>query len=284
MLRQGPVDKNDGKPCQTWELTIRSVATHSHVQYHAVDIHKQLNQRSWGMRYMSKSMWTSSEKQTLVFVGSFKLQKLLSLSHFHLASILPYHLKTLLDKSIGPTPEHQSTNTTKLSQVSNATGTPLDPILFHHFKTCSHRPPCQAPGLGSFLANVVYRQVNVRQRFVDFQCFCEGLWTKTMANHAKHENHEKFKRDLRQHTALSTTTQLKSTNNWSKDREQIWGNQGELQLKRCSYFRLLVRYINHYSSSFKNALPIPLPSCFHPMFPCEGLVERSTRTPVHQHH
>ena len=171
-------------------------------------------------------------------------------------------------------------NSTEVSQVSNATGTPLDPILFHHFKTCSHRPPCQAPGLGSFLANVIQSKVNVRQRFVDFQCFCEGLWTKTMANHAKHENHEKFKRDLRQHTALSTTTQLKSTNSWSKDREQIWGNQGELQLKRCSYFHSLVRYINHYLSSFENALPIPLPSCFHPMFPCEGLLEGSTRTPL----
>ena len=34
MLRQGPVDKNDDKPCQIWELTRRSATlTNSHVQH-----------------------------------------------------------------------------------------------------------------------------------------------------------------------------------------------------------------------------------------------------------
>ena len=91
---------------------------------------------------------------------------------------------TLLERSTGPTPEHPS-NTTKVSQVSNATGTPLDSILFHHSETWSHRPPCQAPGLGSFIANVIVPQVDVRNCLVDFQCFGKGLWTKTMSNHVK---------------------------------------------------------------------------------------------------
>ena len=47
---------------------------------------------------------------------------------------------------------------------------------------------CQAPGNGSFLENVIVWQVYVRNRLVHFQCFGKGLWTKTMANHAKAEN------------------------------------------------------------------------------------------------
>ena len=88
---------------------------------------------------------------------------------------------TLLERCTGPTPEHPS-NTTKVSKVSNATGTPLDSILFHRFEAWSHRPPCQAPGLGSFLANFIVVQVDVRNRLVDFECFSKGLWTKTMSN------------------------------------------------------------------------------------------------------
>ena len=65
------------------------------------------------------------------------------------------------------TPEHLS-NTANVSEVSNTTGTPLCSIFVHHFKTWSHRPPSQAPGLGSFLVNVIVLQVNVRQSFVDF--------------------------------------------------------------------------------------------------------------------
>ena len=99
---------------------------------------------------------------------------------------------TLLERCTGPmpehpTPEHPSTST-KVSQVSSTTGTPRDSILFHRFEAGSHRPPCQAPGLGSFIANVVLSQVNVHNGLVDCQCFGKGLRTKTMANHAKPEN------------------------------------------------------------------------------------------------
>ena len=54
------------------------------------------------------------------------------------------------------TPDNCLTSLYKVSQVSN------------HFKTWSHRPPCQAPGLGSFRANVIHFQVDVRQSLVDF--------------------------------------------------------------------------------------------------------------------
>ena len=70
-------------------------------------------------------------------------------------------------------------NCTRISQVSSTTGTPLDSI---------HRPPCQAPGLGSFIANFIVPQVDLRKSLVDLQCFGKGLWTKTMANHEKSEN------------------------------------------------------------------------------------------------
>ena len=61
----------------------------------------------------------------------------------------------LLERSTGLTPKHQSTNTAKVSQVLNTTGTPLDSIPVHHCKTWNHRPPCQATGLGSFIANLI---------------------------------------------------------------------------------------------------------------------------------
>ena len=88
---------------------------------------------------------------------------------------------TLLERCTGPTPEHLS-NSTKVSQVSNTTGTPLHSILFHRCEAWSHRPPCQAPGLGSFRANAVPLQVDCRDSLVDFKCFRKGLWTKTMSN------------------------------------------------------------------------------------------------------
>ena len=53
---------------------------------------------------------------------------------------------------------------------------PQAPQLFNtHSEAWSHRPPCQAPGLCSFLANFIALQVNVRNRRVDFQCFGKGL-------------------------------------------------------------------------------------------------------------
>ena len=75
---------------------------------------------------------------------------------------------TLLERCTGLT----LSNTTKVSQVSNASGTPLgtplDSIFVHRFEAWSHRPPCQAPGLCSFIGNVIASQVDCRDSLVDF--------------------------------------------------------------------------------------------------------------------
>ena len=64
-------------------------------------------------------------------------------------------------------------NRVKETQVWNTTGTPLHSILF---------------GLGSFIANAILSQVDVRNALVGFQYFGKRLWTKTMAHHVKPEN------------------------------------------------------------------------------------------------
>ena len=69
-------------------------------------------------------------------------------------------------------------NSTEVSQVSNSAVAPIDSILVHRFEAWSHKSPCQATGLGSFLANAIAIQVDDRNRVVDFQCFGKGLWTK----------------------------------------------------------------------------------------------------------
>ena len=58
-------------------------------------------------------------------------------SHLHLPSI-PF--QRLLERSTGLTPKHQSTNTAKVSQVSNTTGTPLHSIFLYHSETWSPHP------------------------------------------------------------------------------------------------------------------------------------------------
>ena len=69
---------------------------------------------------------------------------------------------------------------------SHKSGTPLVhhliPFIFTVSRPGATDPVCQAPGLGSFIANVIAPQVDLRNRPVDFQCFGKGLWTKTMAN------------------------------------------------------------------------------------------------------
>ena len=143
---------------------------------------------------------------------SVRTPSLVSLSScFHPISMI------LLERSTGITPKHQSTNTAKVSQVSNTTGTPLCSIFVHRFEAWSHTHPSQAPGLGSFISNFIVSQVDVHNCRVDFQCFGKCLWTTRMANHVKHKN---LQCNLRQHTTFSITTQLKSTNSWSKDREK----------------------------------------------------------------
>ena len=93
----------------------------------------------------------------------------------------------LLERCAGTTPDHPS-NSPKVSQVSSTTGTPLDSIFLYRSETWSHKPESQATGLGSFRANAVSSQKDLRKSLVDIQCFSKGLWTKTMANHVKPEN------------------------------------------------------------------------------------------------
>ena len=175
MLWQGPVDKNDGKPCETWELATRSAITYSLVHYHTMNA----------------------------------------------------------------TPRHS--------------------IVFHHFKPWSHRPPCQAPGLCSFITNKIVPQVDFRHSFVDFQCFGKGLWTKTMANHVKPEN---LQGDLwHQHKAMSTITQLKCG---SSDPERNFQNK---HLLLVCVFSCAVHFC-----SFTSCRDPSLPSSLH----SSTLSERST--------
>ena len=182
MLWQVPVDKNDGKPCETWELTRRSATTYSHVHYHT------LKPRSRGQDKTLKKTLLHICKilceysvHLLGWICSLALitsLRTLSPSHLHLPSI-PF--QRLLEQSSGPTPEKLS-NTTNVSEVSNTTGTPLDSIFLYHSETWSHKPPSQAPGLSSFRVNVSEGQVHVRQSLVDFQCFGKCLGTTRMAN------------------------------------------------------------------------------------------------------
>ena len=137
----------------------------------------------WSQDHESKSRWISTRTRYCLIVLEFcsSFTSVTTPSPVPLSSCFHPISMTLLERCTGPTPE-QPSNTTKVSQVSNTTGTPLDSILFHRFEVWSHRPPCQAPGLGSFLANFIVVQVDVRNCLVDFQCFGKGLWTKTMSN------------------------------------------------------------------------------------------------------
>ena len=169
----------------------------------------------------------------------------------HTSIFLPSHFR---DSWKDPVAQHPNTwapvqqHHTKVSQVSNPTGTPLDSNLFHRFEAWSHKPPCQAPGLCSFLANSIALQVNVRQRFVDFQCFSKGLWTKPMANHVKPEN---LQGNLPQYShvhyhALDINKQLKQRW-WENMRKSMWTSAEKMYI--ISFFRLLVGYTVYLSLS-----------------------------------
>ena len=168
----------------------------------------------WSQDRESKSRWISTKLLVhiayLYWIFSLALQVTEHPPPSHLSSCFhPISMALFCERSNGPTPEYPSNNT-KVSQVSNTTGTPLDSILknpFHRFEARSHRTPRQAPGLGSFLAKCVVPQVDVRNCLVGFQCFCKGLGAKTMANHVKSEN---LQGDLRHwQKAMSTTKNLK---------------------------------------------------------------------------
>ena len=155
----------------------------------------------------SQGEFLINERCCLILVLDFSLalqvSELSPPSHFHLVSI---SFQRLLERSSTSPP---------IPLKSHKSRTRLVHHLIQNYSIYSTIPkpgatdsPCQAPGLGSFIANFIPFQVEVRNGHVHFQCFGKGLWTKTMANHVKPEN---FKCHLRQRTAMSTT-QLKSTN------------------------------------------------------------------------
>ena len=94
MLSQGPVDKNDGRPCQTWELTMQSATTYSLVHYNTIEINKQLKQRSektWGNQGELQLKRCSYFR---LLVGNISLAlKLLCPFHLVLGSIPCSHAK-----------------------------------------------------------------------------------------------------------------------------------------------------------------------------------------------
>ena len=94
--------------------------------------------------------------------------------YFHTSSM------TLLEKCTGPTPvqQHQSHTSLEHPWYTNWF------YFISSFRGLEPQTPCQAPGLGSFIANVILSQVHVRNRIVDFQCFGKGLWTKTMTTNS----------------------------------------------------------------------------------------------------
>ena len=171
MLRQGPVDKNDGKPCETWELTRRSATLLGNIKPCPPG-------KIWSQDHESKSRWLSAKTRYFLILVLEIFSSFTSVrtpSHVPLFVLFPSH--------------------TQARHLSNSTLTSLE----HHwytnwfyfissFRGLEPQTPCQAPGLGSFIANVILSQVHVRNRIVDFQCFGKGLWTKTMANHVKPEN------------------------------------------------------------------------------------------------
>ena len=159
------------KWCETWELSRR--------QHEDSKIKPCPAPKIWSQDHESKSKVNIRQKNILLDTSSIALQvsEHRPPSHFvHLVSI-PFQWRFWKDAQVWHLP-----NRTKVSQVSNNTGTPLGSILLHRFEAWSHRPPCQAPGLGSFVVNLIAFQVDVPHTFVDFQCFGKGLWTKTMAN------------------------------------------------------------------------------------------------------
>ena len=185
------------------------------------------------VRKHEKSRWISAEN--IIYLSDLLVGESESCRNTfpcHTSILLPSNFQDSFGKIMKDPHAPQLSNTTELSQVSTTTGTPLDSILFHHFKTWSHRPPSHAPGLGSSVANFIVCQADVRNCLVDFQCFGKGLWTKTMANHLKHEN---LQGDLRQHTAMSTITQLKWTNSGRSDPGRNFQSKTNTCLLVCAF-------------------------------------------------
>ena len=140
-------------------------------------------------------------------------------------------------------------------------------ILLHRFEAWSRKPPCQAPGLCSFLANPIEWQVDVPHTFVGFQCFGKGL-TKTMAKHAKSEN---LQGDL-PHYHKSTTNNLKP-----KSRVKVKVNFRQNKIMIVSW--LVFQFFSSCQVS-EHPPRSHFSSCFHPV--AMTLLERCTGpTPEH---
>ena len=192
MLRQGPVDKNDGKPREIWELTRRSATlTESHVHH-----------QKFEAKITSQSQSDFPPKQEIACCLSWNFFSSFTSVRIHspvpLFILFPSHFNDcFLWKIHWPCPT---------ALKSHKSRTPLE----HHFFPWSTDPPCQAPGLGSFLAKCVVPQVDVRNRLVDFQCFGKGLWTK---------NAGKTCEETWELTRCSATPEIWSQNHESKSKQ-----------------------------------------------------------------
>ena len=117
-----------------------------------------------------------------LIVGTFKKVKIQIWFELTLGYEIPHRrpifsilFPSHFNDAFGKMHRSDTSNRTKVSQVSNTIGTPLDSILFHRFEAWSHKPPRQAPGLGSCIANFIVVQVDCRDSLVDFQRFGQGL-------------------------------------------------------------------------------------------------------------
>ena len=166
MLRQGPVDKNDDKLNHVKSENLQGDLRHYRK---ATSTTKNLKPRS----RVQVKVNVRQHKILLGIVLDFSLSSFTSVrtppiplsSCFHPISM------THLERCTGQTPEHLS-NSTKVSK-------------FHFtspFRGLEPQTPRQAPGLCSFLANLIVCQADVRNGLVDFQCFGQGLCTNTMIN------------------------------------------------------------------------------------------------------
>ena len=200
--------------------------------------------------------------------------------HFHLASIPCSHVK---DSWKDPLAKHPNTSP-RTPLKSHKSRRPLVHHLIPLYYTLpkpgakNPRPKHQAVAPNGQMLPLYDKSMLVRVllTFNASASACGQLGWQTMSNMRTYNAIcDNIQPCPLQHLWNQQTAEAKT--------REIWGNQGELKLQRCRYFRLLVGNIDHFLPNFENAPPIPLPSCFHPMFPCEGLLETSTGlTPEHQ--
>ena len=138
MLRQGPVDKNDVKPNHVKPENLQGDLRHWH---EAMSTTKNLKNK-----ITSRSQGEFPPKQDIAWYlyWKFSLYSLTNVrtpSPVQLFILFPFHFNDSFWKD--PLARHLS-NSTKVSQVSNTTGTPLVQRLIPFYSTVSRPPqtPC----------------------------------------------------------------------------------------------------------------------------------------------